>query len=158
MSDDTFSPYFICVFDPGATTGYVRFVRWRTTEPFKMSEWGHLRSMEQIQSALAESFIQDVVYEGFARGNSVVKDQIKTIELCGAIQMACILKEKRCTMQYPAKRTGYIPIAKAMMLAGGLTLEETHHAIDACAHALCFMDEHNLPWEKQKWMRRTFNE
>lgn len=148
-------------FDPGLTIGWCIF------EPgekgMKLEECGHLYDLEDLIRIIDyfdtyNSFSGDVVLnESFARGNSVVKEQIETLRLCGAIEALALDREFTYAQQYPAQRTGYVPIAKKMIKELGFgTLKENHHAIDAIAHGLCYMDNNNIEWQKQWWMKVTF--
>jgi len=143
----------IIAFDPGMTVGYAVF------KEGLLSEIGHLHSIGDVVDKLQSwnDIVDTIVYEGFARGNSVVKEQIVTIEMCGAIQAMAHATESKLVMQYPAVRAGYIPIAKCMVKDKGFKLQEMHHAIDAVAHGLAYLDKEEIPWEKQIWMNLTFN-
>lgn len=145
--------------DPGLTTGYAIFCNGH------IERCGHCISLEDVVDlclqgsvarTLGEKSYDAIVYEGFARGNSVVDEQLRTIELCGAIQAAAHLGRLKCTMQYPAMRKGYVPIAKCIVKELGFTYEEMHHAIDAVAHALCYMDKEGIEWAKQRYLRKAF--
>lgn len=136
--------------DPGLTTGYAIFCNGH------IERCGHCASLAETVDLVMTPPLDGVVYEGFARGNSVVDEQLRTIELCGAIQAAAHLGRLKCAMQYPAMRKGYVPIAKCMVKELGFTYEEMHHAIDAIAHALCYMDKEGEQWDKQSWLRKAF--
>ena len=136
--------------DPGLTTGYAIFSNGR------IERCGHCTSLAETVDLVLTPPLDAVVYEGFARGNSVVDEQLRTIELCGAIQAAAHLGRLKCTMQYPAMRKGYVPIAKCMVKELGFTYEEMHHAIDAIAHCLCYMDKEGIEWGKQYYLRKAF--
>ena len=145
-------PLWIVAFDPGKTIGYAVFCN---TELFRL---GHLQSIEELVRELYRQIGTPnlrVVYEGFARGNTAVKDQLQTIEICGAIQAIALACEFPVKSQYPSMRTGYIPIAKAMIQEKGFTLSEMKHAVDAIAHGLAYMDKEGLGWQKQDWIRKA---
>ena len=139
----------IIAFDPGLTVGYAIFMG------SNLERCGHLKSIEDIVHC-PWNYIDQIVYEGFARGNSVVDEQLRTIEMCGAIQAVAYVHNLPYRMQYPAMRKGYVPIAKCMVKDRGFYLEEVHHAIDAIAHGLCYMDKEGISWNKQFWMHKAF--
>ena len=145
----------ILALDPGITTGYV-LAECDREKLFRIVDMGHFLAPEKVYQYIHSRPIGYVVYEGFARGNSVVDTQIKTIELCGGIKAACYLECIPYKMQYPAKRTGYIPAAKYLVKQSGHTCEEMHHAIDAIAHLLCYCEESHLFWNKQTLLKEVF--
>lgn len=146
-------------FDPGLTTGFAWFEE--GDEAMKLTKCGHLYDLKEITQEV-ERFslsggLATIVNENFARGNSVVKEQIETIRLCGGIEALAHVHGFGYAQQYPASRTGYVPIAKAMIKELGFgTLQENHHAIDAIAHGLCYMDKEGMEWQKQYWMQIAF--
>ena len=146
-------------FDPGLTIGTCIFKPGE--KAMKLSKCCHLHNLDELTNfykEVATSYENvSVVAESFARGNSVVKEQIDTLRLCGAIEALEKICDFKHSEQYPAERTGYVPIAKCMIkeLSFG-TLKENHHAIDAVAHVLCYMDKEGMDWQKQFWMRKAF--
>lgn len=145
----------ILSFDPGVTTGFCCIVNGNLTE------YAELQDMKAVTDYICHygenTPVDHIVYEGFARGNSVVKEQLITIEMCGAIKAASLILQVPYHMQYPAERKGYIPIAKAMLKdTFGGSYKDWHHSTDAVAHALTFMDKEKLEWQKQHWMHRAF--
>jgi len=142
----------IIAFDPGMTVGYAVF------KEGLLAEIGHLKSIGDVVDKLQSwnDVVDTIVYEGFARGNSVVKEQIVTIEMCGAIQAMAHVTDSKLVMQYPAVRAGYIPIAKCMVKDSWGTLQEYHHAIDAIAHGLVYLDKEGIDWKKSYWMHKAF--
>lgn len=144
----------ILAFDPGLTVGWSEF----TDSPgwYFVLECGHAMSLEDVVDLIQQKNPSLIVYEGFARGNSVVDEQLKTIEMCGAIKAIAHNQGIPVVMQYPAARKGYVPIAKQMVKSKGYTLEEMHHAIDAIAHGLCYIDKEGMEWQKQFWLHKAF--
>ena len=148
-------------FDPGLTTGYAVFEEGEFG--MLLTECGHCYSLRAVAGLFSKYAAKDEnklwsVAESFARGNSVVNEQIQTIRMCGAIAALSEVYFSVHTEQYPASRTGYVPIAKQMIKELGFgTLQENHHAIDAIAHGLCWMDNHPVEWQKSWWMKQTFN-
>ena len=148
-------------FDPGLTIGWCIF------EPgekgMTLVECGHDHNLQDLiwRVNYFDSYKTQgdvILNESFARGNSVVKEQIETLRLCGAIEALALDREYSYAQQYPAQRTGYVPIAKKMIKELGFgTLQENHHAIDAIAHGLCYMDSNNIEWQKSWWMKVTFD-
>lgn len=143
-------------FDPGLTTGVAIF------------EYGELKAYKEAMS-LAEvidvlkrekelNFTPHIIYEGFARGNSVVDEQIKTIEMCGAIKAACTIYGFTYSSQYPAVRKGFVPVAKKMfqVLFPSRTQKQYHHSIDAAAHGIAYMKSKDIDWHSQFWYSNTF--
>lgn len=150
----------VIAFDPGLTIGCCAFVQRETSMELVQSL--HLHSIDAIVAYLDDiesRYLRReiaVVAESFARGNSVVDEQIKTLRMCGAIEALCSHYGIRWSEQYPASRAGYVPVAKCMIRELGFgTLQQNHHAIDAIAHALCFMDKEGLEWKKQYWLRQV---
>ena len=147
-------------FDPGLTTG------WAIFEPhdnsMALAECGHVHDLRELlwRVDYFDSYKTEgdtIVAETFARGNSVVKEQIETLSRCSAIEVLALDREYTYAQQYPAERTGYVPIAKKMIKELGFgTLQENHHAIDAIAHGLCYMSNHKSEWQQQWWMKTTF--
>lgn len=135
--------------DPGGTTGYV------IMHEGALLAAGHLQILSEIVDLCMRPTVDVIVYEGFARGNSAVKDQLDTIELCGAIRACAHISQKACRPQYPAVRTGYVPLAKAWLKGFGKEAD-VHHAIDALAHCMYYMDKEGIPWPKQYWMSQVF--
>ena len=146
----------VLALDPGMTVGYAKF------EDGCLIGCGHLLTVGEVADYIhkwaGDSVVphNTIVYEGFARGNSVVKEQIVTIEMCGAIQAMAHVTESKLVMQYPAVRAGYIPIAKCMVKDSWGTLQEYHHAIDAIAHGLVYLDKEGIDWKKSYWMHKAF--
>lgn len=151
----------LVVFDPGLTTGYAIFVPGE--KAMRLQEAGHLHSFNAValfMDCLSNSSAGSkwtVLYEGFARGNSVVNEQLQTIETCGAIKAIASLKGWDVVMQYPPSRKGYIPVAKVMireLFQGNDKLY--HHAFDAVAHGLFYMHREGVEWQEQAWLKQTF--
>ena len=147
----------ILCFDPGKTTGFALFCEG------KLERAKELQSLAELVAAFTDAaFLRTrgeeivCVYEGFARGNVGVKDQLQTIEVCGAIRALCHLYGFVCVEQMPAVRTGYIPIAKQMIkdkVYG--VLREYHHSIDAIAHGLTYMEKEGIEWDKEFWISKV---
>jgi len=151
----------VIAFDPGLTVGTCVF-EMCDGNIMQLSQSLHLHSVNAVEAFLHSISLDHqprrvaVVAESFARGNSVVKEQILTLRMCGAIEALCAHFGFKHSEQFPASRTGYIPIAKCMIKELGFgTLQANHHAIDAIAHALCFMDEEGFDWQKQYWLRKA---
>lgn len=152
----------ILCFDPGLTTGWCLFDE--GDHGMKLVKCGHCHNVKDVIDTFEmdevryEMGFKFSVAEAFARGNSVVKEQILTLRMCGAIEVLALEHGCSHTEQYPAQRTGYVPIAKTMIKELGFgTLKENHHAIDAIAHGLCYMDNNNIEWQKRWWMKVTFD-
>lgn len=139
----------ILSFDPGGTTGYV------IVADGQLKEAGHLATLSDLVYVCFSVEADQIVFEGFARGNSAVDDQLETIELCGAIRACADILRLPCRKQFPAVRTGYVPLAKAWLTSQHKE-QDVHHAIDALAHAMYFMDKEGIAWPKQYWMSRVF--
>jgi hypothetical protein len=128
---------YLLAFDPGITTGW--------------SFWNN-GVFQASGDLLGEKVLIDhilkykdlrpltVIYEGFARGNTAVVDQLRTIECCGLIKAICIEYQIPYAIQFPAERKGFIPFAKRI-----LEIEDSkyHHSIDATAHVLKYYHKHN---------------
>ena len=153
----------IICFDPGVTTGYCIFDKSFSDEvpTFKIKTLGHLSSVRELFCFLDQyraTTNVTIIYEGFARGNSAVKEQLITIEMCGAIKalsMMCFHQEP--VMQYPESRKTYVPVAKCMFKTlGYVPLENHKHALDAVAHVISYMERQGLTWNKNYWMSMAF--
>lgn len=143
----------VIAFDPGVTTGIAIF------EEGTLNYWGTFKSLKACVNTLHD-FLRDdtrttvVVMEAFNRGNTVVDEQIQTIELCGAITAICELKGAYLVRQSPSTRTSYLPIARAMLQS--YSDSNKRHAIDAVAHAIRWMERNGEDWQKSYWMPRVF--
>jgi len=151
----------VVAFDPGLTVGACVF-EMCDGDIMHLYQSLHLHSVNAVEAFLHsissshEPRRVAVVAESFARGNSVVKEQILTLRMCGAIEALCAHMCFSWSEQFPASRTGFVPIAKCMVkeLRFG-TLAQNHHAIDAIAHALCFMKKEGFDWQEQYWLRKV---
>lgn len=144
--------------DPGVTTGWCIFECSEDTNCYELSELGHFKTLAELVEKMKPMAIDRpnvrMLYEGFARGNSAVKEQLITIEMCGAIRaLGVLFFNCEPIKQYPESRKTYVPLAKFMLKRCGYTpLGDYTHAIDAVAHGLAYMEKEGIDWNKQYWM------
>lgn len=143
----------VIAFDPGISTGFAYF------EDGELKDWHVLNSVRQVVENLYGTCHDNaistiVVMESFNRGNTVVDEQIQTLECCGAIVGICELLCLPLERQAPSVRKSYIPLAKQMI--GDSILPGKNHTIDAIAHGIRYMERHGIDWNKYFWMRQAF--
>lgn len=148
--------------DPGVTTGWCIFEHSKDTNSYEISELGHFKTLAELVNKL-KPMHRDwaavrMLYEGFARGNSAVKEQLQTIEMCGAIRaLGVLFFDREPVKQYPESRKTYVPLAKFMLKHCGYTpLGDYTHAIDAVAHGLAYMQKEGIDWNRQYWMQLAY--
>ena len=106
--------------DPGVTTGWCIFEHSKDTNCYEISELGHFKTLAELVNKL-KPMHRDwaavrMLYEGFARGNSAVKEQLQTIEMCGAIRaLGVLFFDREPVKQYPESRKTYLPQDKFMI-------------------------------------------
>jgi 7-cyano-7-deazaguanine synthase in queuosine biosynthesis len=141
----------LLVFDPGITTGYA------TLFNGKLIEFGHLKNMlavaNKINEELTKPYLPVIIVEAFKRANAMMKEQIQTVEMVGAIKALALINKLSCVPHWPEDRTAFIPIAKLMLKAQGYKIVENKHAIDAIAHGVCYMDFVGYNYNKQEWLK-----
>ena len=151
----------VLAFDPGKVIGYAHFENGEFQSSIELQSLEEI--VKQFQCVLNSPLTVEernlvCITETFSRGNTAVKDQLQTIEIIGAIRALCLVHEVPLIEQLPSMRTGYIPIAKAMIRENGYTLKEKHHSIDAIAHGLAYMDKGGVEWHKRYWMSKAFQQ
>lgn len=150
-------------FDPGLTVGCASF------SIDALDYKANLLTASQIEHTDLDSFMRfinfvnvnvfnpAVVYEGFARGNTVVDEQIKTIEMCGTLRaLAFASGINTIDMQVPAKRKGYLAMARVMADEKlNIKGHDLRHCVDAIAHGICWLEDHKYDWNKDYWIRKV---
>ena len=100
--------------------------------------------LSDLESFLKRLRITHLALETFARSGRIDSHMIHTMEIVGAVKMACVTYGIQLHTQQPQERRSYIPDAIALLRSQGrkvvMTKAKDDHEVDALSHLLRLED------------------
>lgn len=129
---------FIHSFDPGESTGYVRFNRQKGT----IESMQILFNYKDINTTLETVGPDDIIIFEKNVGRMITQDQFDMCKKVGYIEGYCEVNKLNYYQNPPSLRRGFRKIAEKYMKSNFDKYSYRIHNIDAFAHILWYLNKH----------------